>query len=103
MLSVNYIGLDDYTMMEPDYATSYTLIANDKTVKAEGDFNISINKSVYETTEDYASASSWHYSYNAYNGMSIQNHNIKSGNVLVLGDSFEMPMVPFLWGFIILS
>lgn len=96
LVSTKYIGLDDYTMMEPKYATSYTVTADDGSVKAEGDFNIFINKSVYEPKDNFASASSWHYSYKAYNGMTIQNNNIDKGRVLVLGDSFEQPMVPFL-------
>lgn len=96
LVSVNYIGLDDYTMLEPKYATSYTVTADDNSVKAEGSFDIFINKLIYESIDNYASTASWHYSYKAYNGMTIQNNNIEKGKVLVLGDSFEKPMVPFL-------
>lgn len=94
LVSTKYIGLDDYTMMEPRYATNYTVTADDNSIKAEGDFNIFINKSVYESKDNYATTPSWHYSYRAYNGMTIQNNNIEKGKVLVLGDSFEQPMVP---------
>ncbi len=92
----SYIGLDDYTMMEPLYDTSYDVIANDGNVTAEGDFDIFIDKSIYSSEEDYYSANSWHYSYNAYNDNTIHNNNADYGKILILGDSYESSMVPFL-------
>lgn len=96
LVSVNYIGLDDYTMMEPQYGTDYKVVADDQSVTAEGDFGVFINKSVYESEKDYYSAPSWHYSYGFYNGQTVHNNNAANGNVLVLGDSYQASMLPFL-------
>ena len=96
LMSAKYIGLDDYTMMEPKFSTDYKVLADDQSIVTEGDFGIFINKSVYETEGDCYSGSSWHYSYQAYNNMTIHNDNAGKGNVLVLGDSYESSMGPFL-------
>lgn len=95
-VSRSYIGLDDYTMMEPLYDTSYQVTASDGSVKAEGNFDIFINKDIYTSNEDYYSSPSWHYSYVPYAGSTIHNNNVDYGNILVLGDSYESSMLPFL-------
>lgn len=95
-VSRSYIGLDDYTMMEPLYDTSYQVTASDGSVKAKGNFDIFINKDIYTSNEDYYSSPSWHYSYLPYVGSTIHNNNSNYGNILVLGDSYESSMLPFL-------
>lgn len=99
-LSKSYAGLDDFTCIEPNYDTNYTLTTTGGTFS--GSFaDTMIAKDVYNRTEDlktiYASPS-WHYSYMGIwlNDSIIQNNNVKDGKVLVLGDSYEQVMVPFL-------
>lgn len=62
----SYIGLDDYTMMEPLYDTSYTITGGAE--PKEGDFGLFINKDVYDSEAEPYEASSWHYSYRSYEG-----------------------------------
>lgn len=95
-VSDSYIGLDDYVMMEPLYETSFSLITDDGEIENEGDFNIFINKSVYDNQSDYYKALPWHYSYSSYNYYTIRNNNVNYGSVLILGDSYESSMAPFL-------
>ncbi len=93
----SYVGLDDYTMMEPLYDTSYTI---DRSSTLEGDFGLFIKKYVYDyiydTEADLYTASLLHYSYMAYVGSRIHNNNADYGKILVLGDSYESPVIPFL-------
>lgn len=90
----SYIGLDDYCMMEPKYETSYTIARPEGDLT--GDFGLFINKGIYSVQMDPYLASSWHYSYYAYNMEMIHNEQADYGKVLVLGDSFETSMLPFL-------
>lgn len=97
LVADTYIGLDDYTMMEPTYETSYTVVAPDESVVSEGDFGIFINKGVYDNLGgDVYASSSWHYSYSSFNNNVVHNNLQEYGNILVLGDSYEASMAPFL-------
>lgn len=93
-----YVGLDDFCEIEPVYDTDYTLYKGES--KTDGSFaDALIAKSIYlpENNTDIYSAPSWHYSYIPnMSGSKIVNHNIESGRVLVLGDSYSQVMVPFL-------
>lgn len=95
-VSKNYIGLDDYVMMKPLYDTSYQVFAPDGNVVTTGTFDIFIDQSVYVNNQNYYTAPSWHYSYLPYAGNTIHNDNADYGNILVLGDSYESSMLPFL-------
>ncbi len=90
----SYIGLDDYTMIEPLYETSYTIYGDD--TQTTGSFDLFINKTCYDTEADPYTAGSWHYSYSGRMEELIHNNNAEYGNVLVLGDSYEASMLPFL-------
>lgn len=98
-LSRTYVGLDDFTLITPAYDTSFSRIIDDKAAE-EGDFNLFIGYSMYEDSYDaegnltLSRDKSWHYSYND-NGY-IQNNNGDYGNVLILGDSYERTLIPFL-------
>lgn len=94
----SYIGLEDYIMMKPLYSTSFSIINPNGNIIRKGDFNIFIDRDVYFSSDDYYSASSWHYSYNGYKykGNTIHNNNVDYGNILVIGDSYEASMLPFL-------
>ena len=96
LVSKSYMGLDDYTMIEPVYDTDYSIISEEQGIVEEGDFGIFIDKSFYESTGDYYSAPSWHYSYSSCANNTIHNNNVDYGNILVLGDSYEASMIPFL-------
>ena len=95
-MAKSYIGLEDYTMMEPKYETSYKVLNSAGEVVNKGDFGIFINKDIYTADVDPYESPSWHYSYNDYAFSRIHNNNVKKGKVLVLGDSYESSMAPFL-------
>lgn len=98
-LSKAYVGLDDFTCIEPDFDTNYTV----NTVNGElnGTFSETmIDKDNYRSDdlETIYACLSWHYSYlrAGLNKSVIKNNNVEKGKVLVLGDSYDQVMVPFL-------
>ncbi len=96
LMARTYTGLEDYTMMEPEYPTHFIIHGGEEDI--EGDFGIFINKDQYTSTSRPEDQSSWHYSYRgfAYPGRVIENLNATEGKVLVLGDSYEASLIPFL-------
>lgn len=96
LIAKTYLGLEDYTMLEPVYPTAYTVLTDEQAVRTEGDFGIFINKDMYKFHESYYTDFPWHYSYQSYENNQILNHHADCGNVLVLGDSYEASMLPFL-------
>lgn len=90
-VAVSYVGLDDHTEIKPNFATSFTFKYGDGMV--EGTFDNFVDESVYNSQEDMYHAPSWHYSYICPN---VINNNVDYGKVLVLGDSYEYVMLPFL-------
>lgn len=90
----SYIGMDDYVMLEPVYATSYIITGMEEPI--EGGFDIFIDKEIYDMEEDPYEAKSWHYSYQNHQTYGIHNNCADYGKVLVLGDSYEASMIPFL-------
>ena len=97
-LAEAYVGLDDFTLITPNYNTSFSRNLDEN--YADGDFDIFIDYSVYFDSYDEngklkpAKLNSWHYSYNG-NGY-IQNNNSDFGNVLIFGDSYERTLIPFM-------
>lgn len=96
LVSDSYIGLDDYVMIEPLYDTEFSILQDDGEIRKKGNFEIFIDEWIYDDSLDYYDSLSWHYSYNPYRDYTIHNNNVNYGNVLVIGDSYENPMVPFL-------
>lgn len=96
LISQGYLGLDDYSMIEPLYPTEYSILSPSQAITSKGSFDIFINKAQYKIPENYYTDFSWHYSYTPYTNSTIYNHYANYGNVLVLGDSYETPMIPFL-------
>lgn len=96
-LAVSYVGLDDYTLIEPQFDTSLVLTTSNGTT-TEGSFDIMIDKSRYNTETDVYSTPSWHYSYLpiGINQSTIHNNNVSDGKILILGDSYSQVVVPFL-------
>ena len=87
-----YVGLDDYVRIQPMYATSYTFENGDGTTY-KGTFDDFIDNSIYDVNNDVYQNESWHYSYNIKKGV---NNNVGEGKILILGDSFEHVIQPFL-------
>ncbi|MCM1540299.1 MAG: hypothetical protein NC121_03470 [Blautia sp.] len=85
-LAKTYVGLDDFTRIMPDFPTSYTFKSEEGDY--DGTFDDFIDESIYDLNNN-----SWHYSYNQINCI---NHNVESGKVLILGDSYEQITEPFL-------
>ncbi len=97
-LAKSYIGLDDYTMMEPLYDTSYTVYDDQGTVVEENQSftDTFIDQTRYDLEADPYTALSWHYSYNSWANHRVHNNNVDEGKILVIGDSYESSMLPFL-------
>lgn len=91
----SYVGRDDYTMLEPLYNTSYTVISGDE-VRQDDFAGTFIDKTYYEQCQTVDEQSSWHYSYRGMKNKEIYNDNVESGSILLLGDSYENSMLPFL-------
>ncbi|MCM1047180.1 MAG: hypothetical protein NC433_01985 [Clostridiales bacterium] len=89
-IAKSYVGLDDYTEIKPNFETSYCFknLGN-----YDGTFDDFINEEVYNPENDVYVNRSWHYSYFLFNCI---NNNIDYGKVLILGDSYENVMEPFL-------
>ena len=87
----SYVGLDDFTLIRPDFETSYTFYTGKK--KKEGTFDDFIDETVLNTETDVYDNDSWHYSYKRINCV---NHNVGTGKVLIIGDSYDQTTVPFL-------
>lgn len=98
-LSEAYVGLDDYTCIEPKFDTDYTVATVGGTTN--GTFSETmIDKNNYKTgdLETIYACPSWHYSYmrNGLNTSVIKNNKVKKGKILVLGDSYDQVTSPFL-------
>lgn len=90
-MAETYVGLDDYTEIKPNFSTSYTFKTDKGNV--EGTFDDFIDESKYDLDADVYETTSWHYSYRQRNCI---NHNVESGKVLLLGDSYAQSTEPFL-------
>ena len=89
LLSESYVGLDDYTELKPNYDTSFIFEPDTKKSKTDT-FEYFINEDVYQST---GRGPSWHYSYRRYGTV---NNKIESGNILLLCDSYDNVVAPFL-------
>lgn len=90
-IGASYTGLDDYVEIKPKFKTSFTFKYSE--AWKNGTFDQFIDESVYDTSADIYSIKSWHYSYDQPD---VINNNVEKGKVLVLGDSYEQVVVPFL-------
>ncbi len=91
-VSLSYVGLDDYICMYPEYETSYTF-PGDWDDYFEGDFSYFVQRSIMNTEVDVYEAYSWHY---GYARCDVTNNLVESGNVLLICDSYEQTVEPFL-------
>lgn len=86
-----YVGLDDFTIIETNYPTSYSFKTDDGAVKGSfdgfiNDKRFNLDKSVYNTP-------SWHY---AYCERDCINNTVSDGKVLLIGDSYARTAEPFM-------
>lgn len=95
-IALSYVGLDDYTFMEPKFSTDLTFYHKDQ--KQEGDFGILVDRTRLHSEQDVYSAQSLHYTYlpSVTSTGEIQNHKQKNGRVLLLADSYMHVVMPFL-------
>lgn len=89
LLGESYIGRDNYTLIRPNFETSYTMTIDGEIT--ETDFNSFINDYTFSDTN--VDEMSWHYAYKQYNNI---NHNVDYGKVLMLTDSYDAVTVPFV-------
>lgn len=88
----SYVGLDNYTEIKPNFGTNYTFKNVDGTTW-DGTFENFINEGVYNTENDVYENESWHYSYSNINCI---NNNVDNGMILIIGDSYNLVIQPFL-------
>lgn len=100
-LGASFVGLDDFTLILPDYDTSFIVSCGTNVVS--GSFSETlVYQAQYlpENNEDIYQARSWHYSYmgpSAIKEIKVENaKNTEGKKILVLGDSYEQVTVPFL-------
>ena len=86
-----YVGLDNYEEIKPNFKTDYFFKTSKNLVK--GNFNNFIDEDVYNTKNSVYQNKSWHYSYRQ---IACINNIITYGKILVLGDSSEQVVIPFL-------
>ena len=95
LLTQAVTGLDDYVKLEPAYDTLYTGTIRNTGETGTGSFtDIFIDTGIYEATGPYDGVTSWHYAYGVDGP--AHNENASYGNVLVVADSFQQCMGPFL-------
>lgn len=83
--------LDDYTLLLPNYPTSYSFPMNG--VTENGTFENFIDRSYLTSCGNVYKDRSWHYAYMLRNCI---NNQVAEGNVLLLCDSFSQNYEPFL-------
>jgi len=88
-IGLSYIGTDDFVEVKPRFDTDFSFVVGNEIV--DGSFDNMINEDIYFI--DLQSDKSWHYSYNFNH---VYNNKVESGRVLVIGDSFDHVMCPFL-------
>lgn len=91
-LAASYTGLDDYTEIKPNFETSYGF-RNPSGEYVQGTFDNFIDESCYSKTGTVYENGSWYYSYKTTGSV---NNNVRAGKILLLGDSFDHVIVPFL-------
>ena len=94
-LAQSYVGTDDFTLIEPGFETNFQFTFEDG-LSFDGTFDNFLNKKIieaYENNEVSKENESWYY---IYSQRSCVNRNVDGGKVLILGDSYEHAMEPFL-------
>lgn len=87
-----YVGFDDFTELRPNFDTSFIFKNPDETTY-DGDFGGFIFDEMHDTSIEENRYSSWHYSYKRIDCI---NQNVDSGKVLIVGDSYDHVVEPFL-------
>ena len=87
----SYVGLDDYTLIKPKFETSYVFIEDEGFVK--GTFDYFIDEEAINNNEDVYDARSLNY---VYKNTECMNNRVDYGKVLLISDSFQFSVYPFL-------
>ncbi|MCM1414991.1 MAG: hypothetical protein NC430_03585 [bacterium] len=92
-VGASYVGVDDYTVVTPNFSTDFSFKTQEGLM--DGTFDYFINESVYDPdqNEDIYKANSWHYSYAQRN---VINNKVAYGKILILGDSYDQVTEPFI-------
>lgn len=88
----SYVGLDGFEEIKPDHDTAYVFKIDDGNL-FDGTFDDFIDEAYYELENNQEHNLSWHYSYKT---RSCINKNVAYGKILMLGDSYDMVLEPFL-------
>lgn len=91
LVGASYVGLDDYTEIKPGFETHLSFKRPEGL--QPGCFDDYIDESIYNTELDVYEAFSWHYSYWMED---VVNDDVPYGKMLILGDSYDHVMIPFL-------
>ena len=94
----NYGGVDDFTLITPDFATDYTVYERDygNEIVYEGPFQkaVLVNQYMKENAPLDTNRYAVYHGDNAE--LEFVNHKIKDGRVLMIKDSFGLPVYCFL-------
>lgn len=97
---VLYSGLDDFTLITPDFETKYTLYEHDYGAEKvyEGTFEEAVLDPKYMTPVEEADVKLNRYA--VYHGdneeLIFENHLVNGGKVMMIKDSFGIPVYSFL-------
>lgn len=91
LIAESYAGRDDYTEVKPKFKTSF--LFKDNNGLEEGTFDGFVNERVYAPESNMNATPSWHYSYLRRN---VINNKVDYGKVLLMGDSYDHVVAPFL-------
>lgn len=96
LLSKEFIGLDDYSVLLPNWDTSFSVYPVLRGNLLSGDFGIFVDSNIINQDYDYRNGQLLHYVYDDYSFEMIHNNDVEGGNILILGDSYQKSMAPFL-------
>ena len=89
-VSIVYVGLDDFTLIRPDFPTDYTFKLS--AGNTDGTFDEFISKKIFDIPKEDR-ITNWHY---LYRKISCINNNVKEGKILLIGDSYANVTEPFI-------
>ena len=89
--------LDDYVFLEPDYDTQFTYHVPSAQIEEEGSFSDFTDQDLLSRKPDLYK-DSLHYTYmkDSEQVIRLQNRNLSGANILMIKDSYSVPVAPFL-------
>lgn len=93
----NVVGLDDFSLITPNFDTSFDINVPQYSVEETGDFESVLLQLENLEVEDYYEDNAYEtYLYDLVPEINIENNNITGKKVLLVRDSFGNALAPFL-------